>query len=132
MVWAKRVPSSFTELKVICHFLTCLKLYTLFFKRKVDLKKFLVCAVGFGGLDFKLKCEGLNDAAVRHRQRYNDLDLSKSLMKNLEGQSLIEHPIIVISMKSHRHYFENGDSDGEQDQPPPHQPGTASIQREII
>ena len=82
--------------------------------------------LGFGGLDFKLKCEGLNDAAVRHKRRYHDLELSETLVKNLEGQSLIEHPIVVISMKTHRHFFEDDSCDGEQDQTSSQSTGTSS------
>ena len=94
--------------------------------RKANFYILLVSILGFGGLDFKLKCEGLNDAAVRHKRRYHDLELSKTLVKNLEGQSLIEHPIVVISMKTHRHFFEDDSCDGEQDQQSSQSPGTSS------
>ena len=94
------------------------------FEEPFFFKIFLVSILGFGGLDFKLKCEGLNDTAVRHKRRYHDLELSKTLVKNLEGQSLIEHPIVVITMKTHRHFFEDDSCDGEQDQPSSQSPGT--------
>jgi len=75
---------------------------------------------GFGGLDFKLKSEGVQvgrGAVHRRRRRYHNIDISKSLIRNLEGRSLIEHPVILISMKTHRHYFDDDSvSEGEEEE----------------
>ena len=36
------------------------------------------------------------------------MDLTKSLVYNLQGSSLIEHPVIVIAHQSHAAYFQQG------------------------
>ena len=40
--------------------------------------------------------------------RYIEMDLTKSLVYNLQGSSLIEHPVIVIAHQSHAAYFQQG------------------------
>jgi len=78
-------------------------------------------AAGFGRLDIKLKAEGgENDSqhaegGGKKQRRYYDLRLDKSLRENLEGKSLIEHPVIIVSLQSHRDYFDNM-SDEEEDE----------------
>ena len=50
---------------------------------------FLYQVEGFGGLDFKLKSEGVQvgrGAVHRRRRRYHNIDISKSLIRNLEGR----------------------------------------------
>ena len=66
---------------------------------------------GFGRIDLKLKAEGLREK----RRRFYDLNLAESLRQNLSGKSLVEHPIIIVSLQSHRDFFDNMSDDEEEE-----------------
>lgn len=69
-------------------------------------------AAGFSGCRVLLKSEG----ALNKSKKYHEMDISKSLVDNLSGKNIVEHPIFLIILNHHSNSFDlEGSADDESD-----------------
>ena len=61
---------------------------------------------GFSGVKLLLKTEG----DVNNSKKYYEMDISKSLLDNLSGKSIVEHPVLLLILNHHSDSFNLEDS----------------------
>ena len=67
-------------------------------------------AAGFSGSRILLKSEG----AFNGCKKFHDMDISKSIVDNLSGKNIVEHPIFIIILNHHSSGFNIDESSDEE------------------